>query len=81
MVDVKVTLNKLEQVSYMNIQMPASDKAKLMNVISTVRRKLKTYTNQKSGGNINTKRSSIISTMTNVKAKMTKRVMQAKLKF
>jgi len=81
LVDVKVTLNKLEQVSYMCIQMPAGDKTKLMNVISEVRGKLKSYGDQTSStGKVNMKRSSIISSMTTLKAKMSHKVRQQKLK-
>ncbi|QDZ26077.1 hypothetical protein HOP50_20g86280 [Chloropicon primus] len=81
LVDVKVTLNKLEQVSYMNIQMPASDKAKLMNIITSVRSKIKSYSNEKSGGKANLKRSSIVASMATIKSKMTRKIMQNKLKF
>ena len=82
LVDVKVTLNKLEQVSYMNIQMPASDKAKMMNIIATVRTKLKAFSEQKTpGGSSSLRRSSIISSMVNVKEKMKRKIVQHKLKY
>jgi len=50
-------------------------------VISEVRGKLKSYGDQTSStGKVNMKRSSIISSMTTLKAKMSHKVMQQKLK-
>ncbi len=82
LVDVKVTLNKLEQVAYMNIQMPAAEKARLMNLITSIRTKMKSFTQQMTdaagggaGGDApSLRRSSIISSMVNVKTKMARKI-------
>ena len=81
LVDVKVALNTLEQVSYMNIQMPASDKAKLMNIITSIRSHLKAFTSQNTKGNQSLRRSSIVSSMVNLKAKMQRKIGNTKARL
>ena len=67
--ELKILMNKIEQLTYMNISLPGGDKAALVKIIASIRSKVEPISVQ---AKKSMKRSSIIATVSNVKNRFMK---------